>query len=173
MRMMILGALSGVVLAACASQPDYRDASRDGAQGYSEQVIEKDRYRVTYTGDRSQNGPEVRDLATLRAAELTMEKGGDWFEVVSNETNQDVDVDTRVGSRGFATRPGYVRDCGLLGCTTRAYPRAGVGTEVITETDVIFDHSIELIIHTGEKPAENTRAYDAAETAANLRAALD
>lgn len=173
MRLMYIFAATAVIATACASSPDYREASRDGAQGYSEQVIEADRYRVTYTGDERQTAAEVRDLATLRAAELTMEKGGDWFEVVSDETNQDVEITDRLGSRGYATRPGYTRSCGLLGCTTRAYPVRVIDGGRDTEAESIYDHSIEIVIHEGEKPADNNRAYNAAQVAANLRATLD
>lgn len=165
---------AAAMLAACASQPDYRPASAAGGEGYSSQQIESNRYRVSYTGDEHQSAQTVRDYALLRAAELTMEEGGDWFEVLRSETAGDTETRTRFENRGFETRTAYRTDCGLLGCTTRAEPVTTFGgTDRVEETQTVFDHSMEIVIHEGEKPAGNPAAYHAAETAANLRASLD
>ena len=169
----ILTSLAALGLVACASGPDYREASHAGAEGYSSQLIEANRYRVSYTGDERQSAQTVRDYALLRAAELTMERGGDWFEIVASETSEDTETQTRFADRGFETENRIVRDCGLLGCTSRVEPVTTFGgTDVTEETVTVFDHSIEIIIGTGLKPVDNPRAYDAGQTAANLRASL-
>lgn len=173
MKRAIAAAGAALLLGACAGGPDYREASRPGAEGYASQQIESNRYRVSYTGDARQSAQTVRDYALLRAAELTLEEGGDWFEVVAAETSEDTDTRTRFENRGFETETRIVRECGLLGCTSRAQPVTTYGgTEMREETETVFDHSMEIIVHTGLKPPENPRAYDAAQTAANLRAGL-
>jgi hypothetical protein len=173
MRPVILAVSASLLAAACANAPAYREASREGAQGYTAQVLERDRYRVSYTGDRHQTAAEVQNLALLRAAELTMEKGGDWFEVVSADTDKDVDVRERFAGRGYTTGTAYSRDCGLLGCTTRAHPVTVAHDDYVAEEEIVYDHALEIVIHQGIKPAGKSNAYNAAETAANLRATLD
>ena len=173
MRPIILCVSAIVLTTACAAAPDYREASRSGAQGYSAQPLESNRYMVTYTGDRHQSVAEVQNYALLRAAELTMETGNDWFEVVATDTDTDVDVRERFAGRGYTTETQIVRDCGLLGCTTRARPVAVATDTYELDEERVYDHALEIILHKGPKPRDNPRAYDAADTAANLRAALD
>lgn len=167
----MLAAVSGLALCltACASAPDYREASASGAQGYSTQKIEANRWRVSYTGDERQSAAEVRDLALRRAAELTLQQGADWFETVGEETTSDTDTKTRFEDRGFETDTVYERDCGLLGCTTRARPITTYGgVDPVSETSTVFDHSMTIIIHNGLKPLDNPNAYEASQTAKNL-----
>ena len=166
-------AACALTIAACASAPDYREASSHGGEGYSSQQIEANRYRVSYTGDGNDSAQEVRDRALLRAAELTLEQGGDWFEVTNALTSEDSDIRTRFEQRGFETEPRIVRECGLLGCTSRVTPVTTYGgTDRVEEVSTVYDHSMEIIIHSGLKPAGNPNAYEASQTAANLRAAL-
>ena len=73
-------AVSALALSACASLAPYGAKGGPGGQGFSEQRIESDRYRVTYDGVGAP-GP-VADMALLRAADLTVQSGHDWFEVV-------------------------------------------------------------------------------------------
>lgn len=173
MRPLILAAAASLLAVACASAPDYREAGHEGAQGYTTQALELDRYRVTYTGSRHQSAAEVQNLALLRAAELTMEKGGDWFEIVSSDTDKDVDVRERFAGRDYTTGTAFSRDCDLLGSTTRAHPVTVAQDNYELQEEAVFDHALEIVIHQGTKPPGNPHAYDAAQTAANLRATLD
>ncbi len=162
-----------VFVAACASAPDYREARRDGAEGYASRQAEANRHLVTYTGGEGDSARSVRDKALLRAAELTLEQGGDWFEVANSETSEDTSTDVRFESGGLEPSPVVTRQCGLLGCTSRVEPATRFGTaQRIEETATVYAHSIDIIIHSGLKPLDNPRAYDAAQTAANLRASL-
>ena len=72
-------AAAGLALSACASLAPYGPQTGQGGQGYAEQRIESNRFRVTYNGVGAP-GP-VADYALLRAAELTTAQGYDWFEV--------------------------------------------------------------------------------------------
>ncbi|KCZ48432.1 CC0125/CC1285 family lipoprotein [Hyphomonas pacifica] len=174
MKYSLILALCGLMITtACASSPDYRPALTDDGQGYSSQVIEANRYRVTYRGDTAQTSAEVQNMALLRAAEVTMEHGGDWFEIVGDETSGDVKTQQRLADQDITTRPELRRDCGLLGCTTRGYPVDVRRSDIETETRVIYSHTLEMVIHQGPKPQGNSRAYDAVETAANLRTTID
>ena len=72
-------ALTAVSLTACASLSPYGPQSSPSGQGYSEQRIESNRYQITYRGVGDPR--PVADYALLRAADLTIENGNDWFEV--------------------------------------------------------------------------------------------
>ena len=174
MKYSLIAAVCGLMITtACASAPDYRPALTDDGQGYSSQVIEANRYRVTYRGDTAQTSGEVQNMALLRAAEVTMENGGEWFEIVGDETSGDVRTQERLADNGVMSRPELRRDCGVLGCTTRGYPVDVSRSDIETETRIVYSHTLEMVIHQGAKPQGNSRAYDAAETAANLRATID
>ncbi|TNE64340.1 MAG: hypothetical protein EP335_07705 [Alphaproteobacteria bacterium] len=111
------------MLAACASSSPahYMAADEPGDYGYYESALEQDRYRVAYKA-RGAKTEEAKDYAMLRAAELTLQHGYDWFEVVDRETEQKRDashthVETamRVGAETY-------RECGVLTCRTVTRP---------------------------------------------------
>ncbi|MEY4555880.1 MAG: hypothetical protein RL093_999, partial [Pseudomonadota bacterium] len=116
-------ATAGLALSACASLAPYGAQMGPGGQGYAEQRIESDRFRVTYNGVGAP-GP-VMDMALLRAAELTTAEGHDWFEVTQRW------IDGRPDSAG-GIRPsvgvsyGSGRSSGRHG----SYSGSGVGVGV-------------------------------------------
>ncbi len=69
-------------LAACATPTVFAPMTRPGASGFSETRIQSDRYRVTFRGGSDAGRERVADLTLLRAAELTVDSGYDWFRVV-------------------------------------------------------------------------------------------
>lgn len=156
-----------LVITACASGPDYRAANSDRSEGFTEQVIEKDRYRIQYRLDDDHVG-KAQDYALLRAAELTMEKGYETFQVV--DESADVTSDNRVSSEfGIEQRTLITRDCGLLGCTTRARPiygaSASLGTTRASDETIV---TVEIIMSNLDSSA-SARHYDASQVAANIR----
>lgn len=78
-------AVSALALSACASLAPYGPQRGPGGQGFVEQRIESDRWRVTYNGV-GQHGT-VHDYALLRAAELAVANDYQWFEVVQSWTD--------------------------------------------------------------------------------------
>ena len=69
----VVASAAALLVAACASLSPYGPQIGGSGQGYSEQRIENDRWRVTYRGV-GDPGP-VSDYALLRAAELTLQNG--------------------------------------------------------------------------------------------------
>ena len=123
----LLIATAALSLTACALLAPYGPQGGPRGQGYAEQRIERDRYRVTYNGV---GAPEpVADLALLRAADLTMEQGYDWFEVTQRY------IDGRPDSAG-GVRPsvsfGYGAGSGRYG----GYRYSGSGTSVGIGLDI-------------------------------------
>lgn len=165
----ILLASAVLALAACASTPSYSRASSPAAPGFSEQIIEANRWRVRYTGTTRMTSAQVQDYALMRAAQLTLERGEDWFEVVNSDTNADskrrYSIETDFG-------PDYYihRSCGLVGCTTRAVPVMVRTQRETVEDRTIYEHSMEIVMGSGEKRAGSERVYNARETFASLQA---
>lgn len=147
-------------VAACATAPVYAPAERTGQPGYEEQRIETDRFRVTYIGRSSADLAEINDLALLRAADVTLAEGREWFEVVNRRVEADsvappasprFSFGVGVGSRG---RGGGVSvgASTSTGVETRGNPRGVV---------------LEIRLGDGEKPEG---AYTAEDVAQNIRA---
>ena len=75
-----LAASALLALGACATSVPYGPAASDGAKGYSVLPIENNRFRITY----KDNSMELaRSRALRRAAEITLEQGDDWFQIVT------------------------------------------------------------------------------------------
>jgi hypothetical protein len=155
-----------LALGACASTPEYVAAGDAAGYGYYSQRIEDDRYRVNFNGNRHTSYEEARNYALLRAAEVTVAEGYDWFEIVDRES-----LTTESLRREPAARTGYVEHwtvedrCGLLGCTRRARPSAFTTTSLefdATRPATRYMHSLEIVMGKGEQP-EDGHAYDARE----------
>ncbi|RAK61578.1 hypothetical protein DJ021_18120 [Phenylobacterium hankyongense] len=81
-RRLILPVLAALALSACASAPTrYQPAAGPQAVGYSEYRIEPGRYRITFRGGPGAGIEQVSDYALLRAADLAIAEGYDWFRV--------------------------------------------------------------------------------------------
>ena len=166
-------AIASVMLfvGACASSPSYREAASERSFGYSEQVLESDRYRIQYRLNDDHVG-RAQDYALLRAAELTMEKGYSTFQVVSQTA--DVNADERPSSRiGFERDYAISRSCGLLGCASRATPvttvGAGFGSTTLRDDETVV--TIEILM-SNRNAALDGSYYDASEVAANIRSRM-
>ena len=154
-------------LYACGSSSPYMEADGSRDFGYTESRITDNRYRVTFKGNSNTTGDEVKDMALLRAAEITLLNNYDWFRVLTQETQQD-STDTPVATTRGPTQQVF-RDCGPRGCTTTVTP-AYTGTEVVTIRELDrYTTSIEIVM--GDDNLDDpTSAYDAAELRRNLSA---
>jgi hypothetical protein len=82
MKRLVLPALAALTLSACATAPTaYQPAMGPQAVGYSEYRIEPGRYRITFRGGPGAPPAQVADYALLRAADLAVAEGYDWFRV--------------------------------------------------------------------------------------------
>lgn len=144
-----------LLLSACANQPAYK-AAGDGRYGYKDSPLGKDRYRVSYV-QRGKETTKTMDYALLRAAEVTLLEGYDWFTIVDRETLVDR---KRVPSTqvSIAYGRGTVHGCGIFGCPYGT--GVGVSTGVSgNEVEVI----LEIRLGKGVRP-ETGDSYDALET---------
>lgn len=155
-----------VALAACATETPYGPAPQDGRYGYAESRIEADRYRVSFSGNSLTDLETVENYLLYRAAELTLQQGGDWFKVV----NRDTDSKTRiVGDSLYGPR--------YAGFYYNYYhPRYGwyPWYDPFWRNDIYlreisrYDAYAEIVVGKGAKPAGDAAAYDAREVQANL-----
>ena len=111
----VLGA-SLIVLSACATTTPYQQATKPGAfDGYSQTLIENDRARVSFGGNSLTELETVENYLIYRTAELTKERGYDYFTLIDS----DLEVDTRLRSTGSSF--------GHSGFNTIGFGRRGFG----------------------------------------------
>jgi hypothetical protein len=99
----------------------------------------------------------------FHCAELTLQKGFDWFETVNRATERQTEVvgtpDPWMGPYG-GWRPYWRVNRG------GAWGPWGPGWDVDQVNQ--YQASTEIVMHHGAKPADNPRAFDAHDVAANL-----
>ena len=151
-------------LAGCATLAPYQPQSADGGQGYSEYRIESTRWRVTYSGVGAP-GP-VADMALLRAADLTLENGYDWFEVTQRYIDGRPDA-----AGGVRPRLGVGYGGGSYRGPYGRYSSSGVGVGVGLnfQGPSATSTTLEVIMGQGQVPAR-AEAYDARGVQQTLRA---
>lgn len=143
------------LVGACATQSPYGPATRDGGAGYSVMPIENNRFRITYT-DKS--AEIARSRALRRAAELTLERGDEWFQIVTAYS------DTGELSGGGSS----VSIGGAGGSSGRSSVGVGVGIALpLGGSSSSVEHVMEIVTATGAKP-DNPDAYDASDVLSNL-----
>ncbi|MEW6537864.1 MAG: hypothetical protein AB1448_04645 [Pseudomonadota bacterium] len=146
-----LTGLSALALTACASLAPYGAQMGPNGQGYSEQRIESNRYRVTYNGVGAAG--RVADWALVRAADLTTEQGYDWFEVTQSWT------DGRPGGAG-GVRPSVSIGGGSSRYGGYSASGVGVGVGLNFSGPQPTSTTLEVVLGRGKKP-DRPNAYDA------------
>lgn len=146
---------AGLALSACASLGPYGPQTSSGGQGFTEQQIESNRFRVTYYGVGSP-GP-VADRALLRAAELTTAQGYDWFEVtqrwVDGRPDSGGGMTPSVGV-GFGSSSGSGRHGGW------SSSGVGVGVGLNFSGPSQTSTTLEVVMGNGQRP-DRPNAYNA------------
>ena len=97
MKRLILTATAALALAACATGPSAYGPSDGRSMGFENTQIEKDRFRIAYTG-RTEG--EARDFVLLRAAEIAIAEGYTHFKVLGGNMSGNgggAPVSSRVG----------------------------------------------------------------------------
>jgi len=156
-----LAAFLLAALAACATAVGtlYGPADSKG-YGYAETRIEADRYRVVFAGDGATPPNVVEDYALLRAAELAVENGYDWFRIVGRSMDESEKGGVGLGA-GFG---GGGRNVGV-----------GVGGNLGTVgARKFYTAKLEALFGKGEKPADESgaEAYDARSVIETIRARM-
>ncbi len=170
-RTAAVAAVSALALAACVTPTPYQPAGAGPYGGYSEQRVERDRYRVTFAGNSVTSREQVEMSLLLRAAELTVQDGYDWFATVNRAT----DRDTRYRALGGPRDPFYYDRYGSMWGPSWRYYRGGAWSRwddpfddtMMRQTDR-YEASAEIVMGHGAKPADDPNAFDAREVIANI-----
>lgn len=152
-----LAVLLGAGLVACASAPTtFQAAANAKAVGYSDYRIEPGRYRVTFQGGSGAPSEQVTDFALLRAADVVLADGYDWFRVVDRRIEERADSGPRLG-------------LGVGGANFGRHTGVGVnlGTSVPLGGGPRLTATIEVVGGRGAKPSD-TDAYDARSLKSSL-----
>jgi hypothetical protein len=153
------------LLAACASTPSYTPAASDRAAGYSETRVEDNRYFVTYRAPSGADIALIQDYALLRAADVTLEHGAEWFWVDRRNLDGQASsysgpsIGVGVGGGSWGSHSGGSVGVGMN------FP---IGGRTTTRASAA---TLEIRFGQGPKP-DAANAYDARATSENLRARL-
>lgn len=155
--------LGAAALVACATQTPYGPAASSWGYGYEDTQIEENRYKISFKGNSVTDLDTVETYLLYRAADLTLQSGYDWFEIVER------DVDTQRRYSGTHTDPFGMHGFGLR----YFHPHYGWisyrGRHDISLREITrYEATAEVRFGLGEKPADNARAYDAADVQRNL-----
>ena len=104
----LLVAASAATLAACATATPYQPASEPGGfDGFSQQLIENDRARITFGGNSLTKRDTVENYLLYRAAEMAVERGFDSFTLQERETEKTSRVRVSPGAGGAFGGAGF------------------------------------------------------------------
>jgi hypothetical protein len=117
--MRIIISLLVLTLSACAAtSPTVYAPIAEGPHGYAEQQIESDRFRISFHAGADMTIEGAEDMALLRAAEVTLAQGGDWFLVVnrgrSGNDRDPVRMQSSVGYHTGSRRSGSSVGLGMI-----------------------------------------------------------
>jgi hypothetical protein len=157
----LISAAACAVLSACASTPAFAPAASPTGAGYSETQIESNRYFVSYRASGAADAQLLQDYALLRAADLTLQNGREWFWV-DRRTLDDQgarhdgpSIGIGVGGGSWGGRSGGSVGVGM------SFPLGGGGQRANAAT-------LEIRMGEGPKP-DDPNAYDARAVSQNLR----
>ena len=173
--MKLLTTLLGIALfslAGCATQTPYKPAAERGAEGYTETQLTENRYRITFVGNTVTPSETVKDFALLRAAELTLQHGYEWFRIMERDNDKKVNSATTVGG-GFSSpsHSSVYQRCGLVSCQTVVSHSPGFSTGLgvaTTSTSSSYSYALEVVMGKAPMP-QDAESYNARELAATLR----
>jgi len=137
--------LSLALLGGCASAPTlYAARATPAGVGYTEFRLEPGRYRVTFQGGPGAPVEQVSDYALLRAAELAVRDGYDWFRVSDRVTSSTgAGNGPRLSLGGGSSRYGGRSSVGL-----------GVGTSFNLGPGPAVTSSLEVVFGRGAAPRD-------------------
>ena len=156
------GAVSGLslTLMACATATPYQPL-RSG-QGYSEQRLESNRFKILFAGNASTPRQTVENYLLYRSAEVTLQNGYDYFVMADTSTEAETRY-TQTFNGGFGSYfwgPYYGPGFGLGVNSGSSVPR--------TE----YEAQANILVFKGKKPSNDVKAFDARDLKANLESTI-
>ncbi|ANP47839.1 CC0125/CC1285 family lipoprotein [Candidatus Viadribacter manganicus] len=163
-------AAAAFALVACASTPagpPYTAAASASSAGYSETQIESNRYFVTYRAPSGAEAARLEDYALLRAAELTLQNGREWFWVDRRS------LDQQSAARSTGPSLGVGIGGGSYGRSSGASVGVGFNIPLGNQPQAPRARGATYEIRFGEGPKpDDANAYDARSTSQAIRARI-
>jgi len=156
MKRVLIIAAASLSLAACATPTVYAPSTgAPSSVGFTDYRIETGRYRVSYTGGGGAPMAQVADYALLRAAEVALRDGYDWFRVIERS-----DRTIRAGGPGGGPRMSVGVGSGGGGWRRRGGVSVGVGTSFDLSGGPALSRTLEVMAGKGPVPKDRD-VYDA------------
>lgn len=155
----LITALALLALTACAKPTPYTAAEGTGGRGYTEETIGKDQYRIGFNGNGITTRKTVDLYLLYRAAELTEDKGFDYF-IVGDRTEY-IDPQGLAGRQSqisFARRQELLIGSGI---------RSRFGEEVVDH----YGAEIDILMQKGDPP-RSANVHRAVDVLARAEAAI-
>jgi hypothetical protein len=155
-------ALCLTMVAACSTPTPYRQAASPYDDGYSTQQIESNRFRISFKGNSLTTRQTVDTYMLYRAAEVTLQNGGDYFVIA----NKDVDKNTAYENYGDELAWGWGGGWGWRHGGFGGGP--GWGGFDYTRPINSYNAVADIVTYKGPKPANDPSAYNAREVLAAI-----
>ena len=141
-------------LSACKSEPTaYAPRTPGRPNGYTDQQLTSNRYRVTFSGNSATDQQQVEDYLLLRAAQVTINAGNSWFMFDTRTTQAKT---TYVSNfTGWPSWHGY-------GWYWHSWPRIGEYTAT-SQPVTRYQAYAEIILLTDEQANDEAHAINAHE----------
>lgn len=158
LKLAFLASAAALAVAGCATATPYQPAGASG-DGYAEQKLENNRYKVTFAGNSSTSRQTVETYLLYRAAEITLQNGYDYFVMADKGTSAD--------TRYLETYAGYGYGWYYW------YPRSAVGLSTGTANPITeYEAQANILVFKGPKPEDNPAAFDARQIKTNLEVSI-
>jgi hypothetical protein len=170
---------AALLLTACATATPYQPLAKGtkASGGYSEQRIEENRFRVSFSGNSFTSRERVENYLLFRAAELTVQAGFDGFTMVTRA------IDPRTRTTVYHD-PWFAGGWGYWGPSWRyAYgggwhywdpwgPGPFWGSTIDVDTVTRFEATAEIMMFKGQR-SDDPRSFDARQVIGNLERTIE
>ncbi|MEH6702408.1 CC0125/CC1285 family lipoprotein [Parasphingorhabdus sp.] len=164
--------LMTLLLLGCATATPYQPqiSGQRVSGGYSETRLGDTRYRVRFAGNTLTSRQTVEDYLLYRAAELTVQRGYDWFRITDHTTETDRQTyverfaryDPWYGSGYVNWRPHWRYYRSGTWSTWHPYGRDPFWSfDTDVRTVERFEAEAEIVMHRGSMRTDASRAFDA------------
>ena len=152
-----------LLLTACATATPYQPQAKSG-EGYSEQRLETNRYRVRSVGNSATSRDTVENYLMYRAAEITLQNGYDWFAIADRMTN----VDPQMSGGGSNFGIGIGGSSGNFGSGVSI----GLSSLFGGGNKSAYQAQADILVYKNPRPANEANSFDARELKANLESTI-